>query len=757
MLYAFDYLYVDGFGKDKSGKDVFGLFRCQSTHNDDTFDKVEFLREWQTGAGEHGAHAIVLGPDKKLYIVMGNFTTLPADMLPSSPHRHYADDLILPRAEDGAGFGAGKKPPGGSIVRLDPDGSHPELFASGDRNTYDIAFNADGELFGFDSDMEWDWGAPWYRPIRVYHATSGADQGFREGSAKWPEYYPDSLPSASTVGIGCPTGVIFGYGAKFPGKYQKAYFALDWTYGRLIAVHLTPQGSTYTGEWENFVATKSLHDPNHKTALNLTDVIIGDDGAMYFCVGGRGTQSYLYRVSYIGKESTEPVDPHDTAGAEDRAMRHELEKFHGHEDAKVVETAWPSLSSPDRFMRYAARIAIESQPIEQWQQRALKEKNVPAALTSLLALARIGGTAVQADLLDALQAIPFSSLSEEQQLDLLRDYEVSIARQGRPSPQQCEQIVAELDPHYPAASIPLNRELCQLMLALDAPDAVAKTMKLLAAAPTQEEQLSYILYLRTIKRGWTMPLRKQYFEWFTKFEKDAKHLPVYNNWFEDAGRPFSDGPSVPKFVANFHTEAQNLLSPDDKKELATVIGAFAPAGEMPLAPTVKGRYQVRNWKMTDLEPLLDQVGKGRDFARGQKTFHDAQCIACHRFGNEGGSVGPDLTAVSSRFHRRDILESIILPSKVIAEQYQNTIIHTKGGDVYEGKIVEETDDHVTVQPAPLLPTKIVVKKTDIKSRSLSKVSPMPEQLVDTFTKEEILDLIAYLESGGRKDHPDFKK
>ena len=105
---------------------------------------------------------------------------------------------------------------------MDPDGKNPELVAAGERNTYDIAFNADGELFGFDSDMEWDWGTPWYRPIRVFHATSGADQGFREGTAKWPEYYIDSLPAAVNIGIGCPTGVGFGYGAKFPAKYQKA-------------------------------------------------------------------------------------------------------------------------------------------------------------------------------------------------------------------------------------------------------------------------------------------------------------------------------------------------------------------------------------------------------------------------------------------------------------------------------------------------------------------------------------------------------
>ncbi|HLF91878.1 MAG TPA: heme-binding protein, partial [Planctomycetota bacterium] len=273
MLAAFDSLYLNGQGKDNAGRSVYGLFRLKDTQGADAYDKVEFLREWKGGAGEHGAHGIVAGPDKKLYIVNGNFTAVPEDVVPASPHRNYADDRVLPRAEDGNGFGAGRKPPGGYVVRLDPDGKNPELFASGQRNTYDIGMNADGEVFGFDSDMEWDWGTPWYRPTRVFHATSGADHGFREGTAKWPEHYADSLPATVNIGIGSPTGVGFGYGARFPAKYQKALYILDWSYGRLMAVHLEPRGASYTGTFENFVAPKGLRGGGPKVPLNLTDAV----------------------------------------------------------------------------------------------------------------------------------------------------------------------------------------------------------------------------------------------------------------------------------------------------------------------------------------------------------------------------------------------------------------------------------------------------------------------------------------------------
>lgn len=757
ILFAFDHLYVDGWGKNNEGKTVFGLFRCKSTKDDDTFDQVEFLREWQGGSGEHGAHAIVQGPDKKLYIVTGNFVTPPADLLPSSPHRNYADDLVLPRAEDGNGFGAGKKPPGGMIIRMDPDGKNAELYASGQRNTYDIAFNADGELFGFDSDMEWDWGMPWYRPIRVFHATSGADMGFREGTAKWPTYYYDSLPPAVNIGIGCPTGVAFGYGAKFPAKYQKAFYILDWTYGRLIAAHLTPKGSSYEATWENFVAPKALHEEK-KTPLNLTDVVIGNDGAMYFTIGGRGTAAQLFRVSYTGKESTESANVHDSVGESDRALRHKIEAFHGHQDKTAVDAVWPSLSNADRFLRYSARIAIESQPVEEWKAKALSEKNPEAALTSLLALARLGGTEAQADLFKAMAKFPVASLTPEQQMEKIRLYQVAIARQGKPSAELAKQIIDELNPLYPADSdVNKNRELCKLLLALDAPNAVAKTVKLLEAAPTQEEQISYVLALRTIKDGWTADEHKAYFQWFVRNFKEGKHPDFVTQWFTDAGRDFDNGASFPKFVERFHNDAMDhTLTAGERTELASLTDAFNPPAGKPRKPA-KVRPLVKEWQMADLEPLLDEVGHGRNFQRGKTAFDEAQCIACHRFGSDGGSVGPDLTAVASRFKRHDILESIILPSKVISEQYMNQIVRTKGGDVIEGRVLEETDTKLVMQPNPLKPDKVTVEKSEVKSRGPSKVSPMPEGLVNTFTKEEIFDLIAYMESAGKKDHPDFKK
>src|SRR5690606_28095361 len=133
-------------------------------------------------------HAVQIGPEGLIYVLCGNFASLDGQYDPKSPyHTPYEGDLVTPRYEDPNGYGAGVPAPGGTILRTNMEGSYVELVAGGMRNPYDIAFNADGELFTYDADMEWDIGTPWYRPTRVNHVPMGAELGWRSGWAKWPD------------------------------------------------------------------------------------------------------------------------------------------------------------------------------------------------------------------------------------------------------------------------------------------------------------------------------------------------------------------------------------------------------------------------------------------------------------------------------------------------------------------------------------------------------------------------------------------
>ena len=750
LLYAHNSLYING-----NGPNGYGLYRFRDTKNADKYDDVQFLKRFE-GAGEHGPHGIALGPDNKLYIMNGNHTRVPEGLSPQSPHRNYREDLLLPRQWDGNGHAAGILAPGGYVVRTDADGKHWELLLAGFRNAYDHAFNADGELFTFDSDMEWDWGMPWYRPVRVNHCTSAAEFGWRSGTGKWPEYYVDSLGAVVNIGIGSPTGVCNGIGAKFPAKYQKAIYILDWTYGRILAVHLTPKGSTYTGTFENFVAPAGLVGKGPTRPLNVTDAVIGDDGAMYFTIGGRNTQAALYRVSYVGSESTAPAELRNKEGEKERALRRSLEAFHGKENPAALEAAWPHLNSDDRALRYAARIAIESQPVSSWQAKALAETQPTAAITALVALARNADAKVQPELLQALLRLDFNKLTLTQQLDWLRCLHLSFIRQGRPSVSFAQKILAVLEPRFPDSNELLNREVVQTLIYLHSPVVVTRALKQMATAKTQADQFHYLFHLRTMPIGfWTMEQRKEYLSYWTAARKKLPASEETEQWFKLAGRGYGDGASFNNFLKNFLREAVDNLSDAERKELAGLLASI----DKNITPTydVKPRKFVKEWKMDELMPLLDQVSKGRNYERGREAYLAAQCIKCHRMGNEGGAVGPDLTAIASRFSRRDMLESILEPSKVLSDQYQNTVVTTTRGKQIVGRIVDDSAERLVIQPDPLSPQRIEIKKAEIESREPSSVSPMPANLVDVLSAEEILDLIAYMEAAGRRNHPNFRK
>ena len=280
LLWAFDSLYVAV--NDYEKKMESGIYRLTDSNGDDQLDKVEKLRGMQA-RGDHGVHALILSPDKKsIYLITGNNTT-PVESNRSRVPMDWGEDHLLPRMPDGRGHNRDRLAPAGIIYKMSPDGKDWEIVSSGYRNIFDGGFNADGELFTYDADMEYDFNTPWYRPTRVNHVLSGAEYGWRNGAGKYPEFYPDTVPATLNIGPGSPTGTRFGYGAKFPARYQNAFYILDWSWGKIYAVHLEEDGSSYKGTKEEFVTS---------APLPVTDLIVHpQDQAMYLQVGNIGINS----------------------------------------------------------------------------------------------------------------------------------------------------------------------------------------------------------------------------------------------------------------------------------------------------------------------------------------------------------------------------------------------------------------------------------------------------------------------------------
>ena len=723
LLWAFDSLYVV---VNRGAKYPSGVYRVTDSNGDGELDKVETLRLLQ-GGGEHGPHAVVLSPDgKSLYICAGNGTKF-ATVNSSKVPRIWGEDHLLPRMPDGRGFMRDVMAPGGCVYRMSPDGNDWELISSGYRNEFDIAFNRFGDLFTYDADMEWDFNTPWYRPTRVCMAASGSEYGWRNGAGKWPEYYPDSLGPILNIGPGSPTGITFGYGAKFPAKYQDALFISDWSYGKLYAIHMKPEGSAYTAEKEEFITG---------SPLPLTDVVIHPDGSMYVTIGGRKTQSGLYRVTYTGKDSTAPSKGGSAPPL--LAERRKLEAFHGKVTPEAINEAWKYLGHADRYLRFAARIAIEWQPVNTWQSKALSEKNPVAATHALLALARTGDKTVLPELLAALDKINWSKLSDSQRTDLTRVYHVAFTRMGHPDEATRKQLIAKFDAVFPSQRREVNVEVAQILVYLEAPSAAKKISDMLANAPTQEEQIDYARALRVLKTGWTMDLRKAYFSWFLKAVN------------------FRGGNSLEGFLRNIKNDAIATCSQAELAELKPIIDA-KPERKSSLDALLSGRAFVKEWTVAELGPKIEKNLKKRNFDRGRQLFGGVGCASCHRFDTEGGAVGPDLSGLGGRFSARDVLESIIDPSKEISDQFGSVVITTNDDNSYTGRVVNLSGDNISFNTDMFDPNQSVgINTKNVKSIEPSKVSMMPEGLINVLKEDEIADLVAFLMSRGDRNNAMFK-
>jgi hypothetical protein len=569
-----------GFGR-QSGQA--GLHRLRDPKGDGSFTMVDTLRTWDGGEGghsDHGVHEARVSPDgKHFYIINGNGVVMPPDMSPNSPLRHYGDDRIIPLLGPQTGRLGHEKAPGGTLARTTFEGKDFHLFAGGMRNALHFDWNADGEIFSFDSDMEPEFGVPWYRPVRVFWMPSGADLGYRGNSGKYPPYYEDSLPPLVEIGLGSPVGVTFGYRTAFPAQYQKALFVADNAYGRIIAVHLTPAGSGYVAtSWENFIWPKSLYGATPRMPHVVTDMIVARDGTLYYVLGNRRTQSYLMKATYVGSLPTAPVEYRNTDGAQDRALRRALEQFHWTQnDPKAVTAAWPHLGSEDRFLRYAARVALETVKAETWKARALAEKDAASSLIALLALARVGGPAANEELFTALGKFPLTTLPDRLRIQKLRVIEVAVSRNGKPSDATVRTVIADVDAAFPGASFELNTEMSQILSAFNADTVVEKTRVLMARSRIYEEQFAYRYNLRSVTAGWTLEARKAYFQWFNEDHSEDQHRYDYREWFNRVNQQPRIAGNAP-YLNQVRIAALATLTDAEKAdpELAAILAAYKP-------------------------------------------------------------------------------------------------------------------------------------------------------------------------------------
>jgi len=674
MLWAFDALYVNIAGDAQADG---GLHRLRDTDGDGLLDHDEHLLKCGPGS-EHGMHGFIQGQDGWIHTVWGNHVDIPSDLASaSSPFTFEKEGVMLTTILDPRGHAHGRTLPAGTWWRFRPDGSEWQLMAGGMRNSYDITSHAGGEVFAYDSDMEWDIGTPWYRPPRLLHLVPGADYGWRTGSGKLAEGIPDTWPGVAHTDYGSPTGMESGHRLRFGEAWENTLLIGDWSYGRIHAVHLQPSGSSFTGDVELFAEGRPW---------SVSDLVAGPDGALYVLTGGRGTQSVLDKITGPGAGEVEEL-----RGGEEETSRHPERTRAatlriGIEAGDLSrEEAWFFLGVQDRFLRSAAREFLVKHHVSWLAEQVFQQNSVATGLESLrrrsegvLGLSRIGeeysvevsGVLLSQDWTHGDAAIRQSWVRAAQWV-CINDPSL-VAALGEDLVQKAEDLL-------PIAGEATKRSLLELWTGLPSRNLFHELEDRISKWREDSKTAMHAAWVLSHFPGpWPTNLTATVTDWAVNSSAVLGGASLEGFVVRIAGR----------LRAQCGEGAWDAALQETHVEAREELYAVPEPGEV-----------VKKWTV---DSALAAVSEREVFASAQNGFEvlgRTGCLACHRFNSNGNGLGPDLTGVGRRFDRRVLLESILEPSKVVSDQYQNII--------------------------------------------------MPPGLLDSITDQELADLILFLEFGGR--------
>jgi len=416
-----------------------------------------------------------------------------------------------------------------------------------------------------------------------------------------------------------------------------------------------------------------------------------------------------------------------------------------------VADIYTLLNDPDRFVRWAGRIAIEHTARAEWKDRVLAETNPLGALEGMLAWVRTADGESLQPVVDKqfgmLNTSKQTNLSVDNKLRLYRTFMYTTTEvKGGLSAAQREQLNGLIINQFPSQDERINRELALMIGYAGQPHGIEK---ILAAMPKgndkQELQLHYLYALRMMKQSWTPEQKTQL----------ADLLGRASKW--------RGGAQFINFVGQFFDSVSELYTTDQEKQLLyekapdfapltpaelAEIQARQAAGRggrggqnAPVAARTAGRVLSRQEMF---EETVYQPQQVLDAGAGRKVF-EANCAACHKFGSVGtdhGIASLNLTASPLRSSKHALLEAIFFPERKIAPEHETTIIETTDGKTVSGLVLKDSGQAVSIlTPAG---TATEVQKAQIKARRKAKTSIMPDSLAETIDRVAMRNLAAFL-------------
>jgi putative heme-binding domain-containing protein len=470
-----------------------------------------------------------------------------------------------------------------------------------------------------------------------------------------------------------------------------------------------------------------------------------------------------------GTQSGDPARKIAVAGLKDAAAftrRRALESLLllGLEASKPgfvpVADVYNLLGDSDRFVRFIARVALERTPRAEWRTRVLEDTNPMSSIEGMVAFVRTstGDADLQPLLRKQASMMNDASLSVEHKLRLLRTFQLAAAEtKGGVASELLRQVHGALIGQFPAQDERLSRELAITLAYAGQPEAITK---ILAAMPQGDEnqqlQIHYAYALRAIKNGWTAEQKSEFMNWFAKavqWRGGASFTGYLNYMFDTALQTYTEADKtmaygmVPMFKPVSDAELKEALARGGGGGGPRRAGA-QPSAEQVARARVPANARARGTQVLSRDEILEYQlfvpFRIRETTKAGQEIYQQACAKCHRFGSVGTDFGPDLTTITSRFKKKDILEATLWPSKTISDQYPGTIIELKTGEIVNGLVGRDTPQGVQLRTADAPDRPITIPKAQIQEQRQSQISLMPEGLLDEFNQEEIANLLSFL-------------
>jgi putative membrane-bound dehydrogenase-like protein len=693
----------------------------------------------------HGANGVVVGHDGWLYLALGDRGCDVA--------RPEGDRLVLH---------------GGGILRCRQDGTDLHVFSTGLRNIYDIAL--DEELNPFVRDNENDGGS---YMIRVYHTFMGADHGY----PYLYEGHPDeALPPLTDLGRGSSAGGTAYLEQAFPGEYRGALFFCEW--GKSVVFYPREhKGAGFAPMKETEFATGAPNDPY---GFRPTDVIVDRDGSLLVTDWADGQRpkrgrGRIYRIQYEGEKDA-PTRGLDSGSYLARLEAQTNIERRGRDG--LADLQFEKMTPLGRL--HAVWLIARAGDHKRLFEIAEHDPDLAVQVQAVRAIADLFDPVFVEHRIDATRGDPqiarrLSALGRHQDLRMLFEVTVALGRlHWSESPPWLKANLGTPDrplEHAAVQTLRRSRNWTAVLEWLDAPDNSPLRPIALRALAGQADVEAVDGLIRRLATAAHPQQRREYAELLCRVHRKP------GPWVYWGFRP---GPKPPNTEPWERTEAietalDRMLNDPDREVRSTVLQQMERE-KIPLRSETVTRWLRVEKRFENIAAILSSYDSSKASSpqtngdsqhksaperhkrlsqlaladagspvRGREVYLNAEkagCVKCHRLGDQGGKVGPELTGAGRRFSKIHLIESILEPSRVIAPAFRNLSVRLKDGQELIGVRVAETESLLTLGDAQ--GQSHTLKKDQIEELQILDLSIMPEGLETGLTDSEFADLIAFL-------------